>query len=275
MKKINFLFSIFTFISTSCNANWYELNTNGQVISYSRIAKEGKISVFILSTNWCSPCKALKQRLQDTSFDIDKIDLYYVNMSGDMKYEQLKRTNGYQIWRKIEQINSWPTVYIAAQTTNIVSSFSAEEEPYPYDKILRITKDLIEDGKTFDENTMYKGKIKEFSESNLDETNQDKPKIIAPKERLPNENSKNSQHEKEKESAIGQSNAKYKFRIATVSAKPSLKRFEELKKYGKTVTVKKIKKWIIYLEDVDAEKINEITNELAKMGYGDAVLEKE
>jgi len=274
MKKINFIFSILTFISTSCNANWYELNTNGQVISYSRIAKEGKISVFILSTNWCSPCKALKHRLQDTPFDKDKIDFYYVNMSGDMKYEQLKHSNGYQIWRKIEQINSWPTVYIAAQTTNIVSSFSAEEEPYPYDKVVKITKDLIEDGKTFDESTMYKGKIKQISESNLNETNQDKSEMITPKERLPNETPKNSQPAKEKVSAIGQSNAKYKFRIATVSTKPSLKKFEELKKYGTIATVQKKKKWIIYLEDVDAEKINEIANELAKMGYADAVLEQ-
>ena len=279
MKKIIYLLTLSLCIPIVCLGNWYEITTNGQVISYGKIAKEGKVSVFILSTNWCSPCAALKKRLQDTKFDQRKIDFYYVNMSGNMKYEQLKQTNGYQIWRKVEQINSWPTVYITGQTSNIVSSFSAEEEAYPYDKIIKITNDLLIDGQLFDQTTMFKGNIREISGGydNVQDDNGGSPQnipVTLPNEHNSGPDKRNGNTQTSVNNPYNLPPTKYRFRLATLSTKPPTKKIKALDKLGTPVVIPNKGKWIIYLEEVDIINHDYIIKELQKLGYTGVVWEQ-
>lgn len=138
-------------------ADWYEINAEGKVLSFSRIAEPGKVSVFIISTNWCRPCMSLKNQLMNTPFDMTRVDFYYVEMAGDLKYHQIKNSLSYEIWRKVEGISGWPSVFIAAQTTNIVSSFSVEEA-YPYERVVKVVEGLQNDGSNFHKQILMAGR---------------------------------------------------------------------------------------------------------------------
>ena len=141
------LISIFSY--NLAMADLYEIEAGGKILSYSQIAQPGKISIFILSTDWCAPCKVLKAKLEDESLDMKIVDLYFVNTSKGMNYKEFVNTSAFKYTNTIEGVKGWPTVFIAAQSTNVVSSFSVEEFD-PFERIKRAISNLIKDGGDFD-----------------------------------------------------------------------------------------------------------------------------
>lgn len=158
MKKSSLLLSslclmLFVFIS-SCAAqkdtilvnNWYEINAYGKAVAFSKVAEEGRISVFIVSTTWCKPCIELKNNLFNSIDEYSDVDFYYVIMNGNHNYKELQKTAAFDVWRKTELLSEWPTVYILAPTTNVVKKFtptSLTKEGYTKGMFQR-TVDIIE-----------------------------------------------------------------------------------------------------------------------------------
>lgn len=160
MKKSYLLLSslclmLFVFTS-SCVAqkdtvlvdNWYEVNAYGKAVAFSKVAKEGRISVFIVSTTWCKPCIELKNNLFSSLDQYPDVDFYYILMNGSTKhnYKDLKETAAYDVWMKTELLKEWPTVYVLAPTTNVVKKFNPttiREEGYTKGMFQR-TVDIIE-----------------------------------------------------------------------------------------------------------------------------------
>lgn len=103
---------------------WQEINTFDKTISYSKIAKTGRISVFILSVWWCGPCKELRDSLSKSSHLSEFIDLYYIDMCAEHEYKELKETDSYFFYRAYDRLKEWPRVIITSQTGSIVKSFS-------------------------------------------------------------------------------------------------------------------------------------------------------
>lgn len=109
-------------------ANWHEINAFDQTVAFSKIAVLGKISVFVVSTAWCAPCKALKQSLLTVNKKYENfIDFYYVDMSQGHRYEDLKKTDAYFYARMYDRLKEWPRVTITAPTGSIVKNFSQED----------------------------------------------------------------------------------------------------------------------------------------------------
>jgi thiol-disulfide isomerase/thioredoxin len=136
----------------TARADWFEVNCTGKVLAVSRIAKVGKISVFIISTPWCAPCKMLKDKLMDNSdINMELVDIYYVLMTDNNDYDELKQTESYKVWREVEQLDAWPYVYITAPTTNIVSNFSPTKEKNTYDRIMKVINALGENTNNFND----------------------------------------------------------------------------------------------------------------------------
>jgi hypothetical protein len=157
MKKISFLLIFFNFIYVNrAKADWYEIDARGKVVPISKIAKIGKISVFMISTSWCAPCIGLKKRLQATEFDMSKVDFYYV-LVADNQTPDFEKSNAYETWRRIEGLEAFPMIYIAAPTSNIVSKLG-KKEYNPYEKIIQVVNGLLEDSEHFKNATMYKEK---------------------------------------------------------------------------------------------------------------------
>jgi thiol-disulfide isomerase/thioredoxin len=151
MNKV-FISLLICSIFNSCLAqkttsNWYEIHTNGKIVPIGKIAKPGKISVFIISASWCGPCKGLRKHLEATRFDENLVDFYYVeNQEGNLEaHKRYEKSIPYKIWTKIEGLETYPLIYIASQTTNIVSKFGGDEEK-KYEKIVEIVNALLIDG---------------------------------------------------------------------------------------------------------------------------------
>ena len=108
--------------------NWFEINAFNKNISFSRISKPGRISVFLVSTWWCPPCKVLYKDFKQVSNNHPYVDFYYVDMSsdntGNRDPREIKNTHAYRQWRFYERLAEWPTIYITAPNTNVVSKFS-------------------------------------------------------------------------------------------------------------------------------------------------------
>ncbi len=167
-KKILFI-SLFVFIlMKTSKADYFEINSYGKVVSISKMARVGKISIFIVSTDWCAPCKVLRNKLLKSKLDMKTIDIWYINMSGGHSYKDLKKTKAYSSWRLHERLSEWPTVYITSPNTNVVKKFSStslEQEDKirkfnskpqrnitVYKNILRIINILKRNSKAFNEN---------------------------------------------------------------------------------------------------------------------------
>lgn len=143
-------------LSFTAKAEWFEIDARGKVVAVSKLAKQGKISVFIVSTTWCAPCVGLKKRLKATEFDMSKVDFYYMVVADETIGSTWEQTNFGSSWRDIEGLNGFPMIYITAQTTNIVSKFSAEEDN-KYERVVKVVNSLLLDGKNFsDENLLDK-----------------------------------------------------------------------------------------------------------------------
>ncbi len=152
----------------SSKADFFEIDAYGKVVSISKMARVGKISIFIISAKWCGPCKTLKRKLLNSNLDMETIDIWYINMSGKHNYSDVKKTEAYNSWRLHESLEEWPTVYITSPNTNVVKKFSgsslikedkirefhskAPRNITIYENILRIIKILKKNSSNFDKN---------------------------------------------------------------------------------------------------------------------------
>lgn len=112
-------------------SNWFNINTFDSTIAFSKIARLGKISVFVVSTAWCAPCKTLKAALKQQTQFASKVDFYDINMCYQRKYSELEKVDAYAYARIYDRLKEWPRVVITSQTGSIIKSFSAvdlEEE---------------------------------------------------------------------------------------------------------------------------------------------------
>jgi hypothetical protein len=126
MKRLHFfkvgLLLTFLTICTKSYGHWYELNVDGLLIPFSKIAKEGKVSVFILGTPSCGPCHRLKTDLKaEGDFDMNKVDFYYVNMAHSIKEIELEYMPSAKIWKGTTGMNAFPQTFILDPVTNIVT----------------------------------------------------------------------------------------------------------------------------------------------------------
>lgn len=130
---ITFCLAVLSFNSVAQRgpaSNWTVINAYGKILSIGKVARPGKISVFIVSTYWCPPCKALKKNLQQqTGSQMANVDFYDIQMATDQdgknySYADLKTTIAYRMWRQLELLKEWPLIYITSPTTNVVKKFS-------------------------------------------------------------------------------------------------------------------------------------------------------
>lgn len=114
--------------TTALPVNWREFGTFEQTIAFSKIAPLGKMSVFIVSTAWCGPCKSLKQSLLKINKKYEKsVQFYYINMSQGQNYEALRKTDAYFFARMYDRLKEWPRVTITSPTGSILKNFSQED----------------------------------------------------------------------------------------------------------------------------------------------------
>lgn len=144
MKKTTYLL-IFLASFSFCNANWDTINASNKLVAFSKYAKVGKISVFIIGAPWCAPCRVLKEDLHSANLDMKLIDIYDVQVTYVSELNQFKRTQFYDYWGKLESLTTLPRIYIASPTSTIVASFdNAGSDKSVYDRILRIINQLKE-----------------------------------------------------------------------------------------------------------------------------------
>lgn len=131
--------------NTSREDHVIELKFEEKSFVFSKIAKPGKVSVFILSTSWCAPCLLLKNSFEDAfknhSFYSKDLDVYYCNLSNKKysDFNKLSKNKGYINFKEIDQLTSvFPTSYILSPTTNCYTIISGN---YP-DSIFSIINDL-------------------------------------------------------------------------------------------------------------------------------------
>lgn len=159
MKYILKLLIIGVF-SCSCLAqgqseNCFEIGSYNKVTAFSKLAKPGKISIFIVGTHWCKPCKILKRELWNVSSAYPDVDFYYIDMSEGNSYQELTKTPAYYVWRTVERLKEWPLICVYSPTTNLVKKFSPtqlETEGFQgtsYDKVLNIIARLRDYTKGF------------------------------------------------------------------------------------------------------------------------------
>lgn len=151
MNKRIIIFIIALFFAFAADADWYSINSYNRVPAFSKIAKLGKVSIFVVSTSWCTPCEFLKDAIKDQDFDMLKVDIYIVNMAPEgYNYSNLKNTEAYYMWRGIENLDRWPTVYITSQTTNLKAIINDKgEEKDLITRINKVTNSLLEKNKYF------------------------------------------------------------------------------------------------------------------------------
>jgi thiol-disulfide isomerase/thioredoxin len=107
--------------------NWFNINTFDSTIAFSKIAKLGKVSVFIVSTSWCGPCKTLKEQLKKEVKYGSNVDFYDINMCYQRRYDDLEKTDAYFYARMYDRLKEWPRVVITSPTGSIIKSFSSED----------------------------------------------------------------------------------------------------------------------------------------------------
>lgn len=143
MTRTFFLIFLVFFSAKSFSQTVFkEIYTNGKIVPVSQISQIGKISVFIISADWCAPCKGLKKHLENTKF-AKNVDFYYVEIA-NQEMKEFKESEEFKFWSRIEGLESFPLIYITAQSTNIIAKFSTESDNM-YEKIIDITNSLNRD----------------------------------------------------------------------------------------------------------------------------------
>ncbi len=152
---INLIKNLFltSIILLGANLSYADIDTldiSDRVLAISKIAKPGKVSVFIISTHWCGPCVALKSRLQQ-DFNMKKVDIYYclLSKSNQDSFKLMNKRPAYRIWKFIEGVtDSFPFVYIVAPTTNIRGRVKGND----YNKIQNLINELLDKTVKYDFN---------------------------------------------------------------------------------------------------------------------------
>jgi len=147
-------------VTTSKNDNFYEIKLFNKVLAYSKIAKEGRTSVFMISTPWCGPCRALKNQVNGVNENYPNTDFYYVNMAYGHRFDDLKRSESWEVWQAMERVNQWPAIVIISPTNNIIKRYtetSLEEEGYKgstFDRMVEILGILQDYSKFYNDNLL-------------------------------------------------------------------------------------------------------------------------
>jgi hypothetical protein len=137
-------------------------NTADKCYSFSRVAKPGKVSLFILGTHSCAPCEVLKMQLNEAMekgiINPSEVDIYsyMLSKSAADKTEDLNSRLGYRMLKNIDKLTKiWPTTYITSPTTNCYAIVEGNK----YEEIMENIKDLLEaKRKYFDAAGLYLGK---------------------------------------------------------------------------------------------------------------------
>jgi|GEM_PF-7133086 len=131
--------------------NWFRIDSYNRVVSFSKVAAEGNISVFIVGYDGCKPCKQLKKQLQSSNdFSNDMVAFYDVNLTSGHSYREFEKTEAYTLWRFFERLKVYPTIYIYGPTTNLIKKFDGQillEEGFKgslYDKTVQTINRLHE-----------------------------------------------------------------------------------------------------------------------------------
>ncbi len=150
MRRIIFVF-IISFFCNSVYADWFEINSFNKAIAFSKIAKLGKVSIFVVSTSWCGPCHVLEKALKSQSYDMTLVDIYIIDMAPKGKNNSdLQNTDAYNIWMSIENLESWPTIYVTSQTSNLKAIFNGKgKDKDVISRINRIVNGLLDQNKYF------------------------------------------------------------------------------------------------------------------------------
>lgn len=257
MKNLFFLITFILSFNFTLKANWYEIDARGKVVPIGKVAKLGKISVFIISTSWCSPCIELKNRLKAKQFDMDKVDFYYI-LIADAEMKNYEKSVAYEVWRRIENLEAFPMIYITAPTTNIVSKFG-KEEYNKYDRILKVINGLNEDSENFNLNVM----LMDYNKTNTD-----------PKKSLSEDKEKQKKQEFEPNLNLDSNNL-LKIRVTVLkSTKNVCEEFDEIDcKYFSFV--KKKEKYTIYYGGFeDKQAAEKYIKYFHEKGYTGAYIDK-
>lgn len=128
------------------------LDLSEKSLAFSRFAKPGQISVFILGAPWCHPCHALKNALQEGydngSINTKDVDIYYCNLAKNVEDtpDVLDSREGYRNIKYVDQLTEFfPTTYILTPTTNCYAIVKG----YKGNEILKMIQDLQETKKEY------------------------------------------------------------------------------------------------------------------------------
>ena len=118
-------------VFSNLKASFYELDVSEQVINFSSYCKQGKITVFIMSQDACSPCISAKNFFEQKYANYKNIDIYYCmrTKSKDDLREFQKRPSTI-MWSFVEGYTSSPLIYFFGPTGNprcIYSGFDKEK----------------------------------------------------------------------------------------------------------------------------------------------------
>lgn len=148
MKNILIILLFFLTNTLDTKADWFKLDINGELIPFSKIAKEGKISVFIVCIPRCPPCEVLKDNLySDKTIDLNKVDFYDINLTTKITEEQRKAQKTFAIWQEAEKLKGFPYIYILSPVLNITSrgNFNASKTKENIDNLMKLFEDFESD----------------------------------------------------------------------------------------------------------------------------------
>ncbi|MCI5091624.1 hypothetical protein [Phaeodactylibacter sp.] len=128
---------------------------------FSKYAKPGKISLFIISAHWCAPCYALKNKLEEDlksgKINPEIVDVYDYTLTKSKRetLEDLRQKPSYRHTSMIDKLTKvFPTTYITTQTTNCYTIVEGSK----YDDILKHISDLMSVNKYFNINS-FQGRV--------------------------------------------------------------------------------------------------------------------
>ncbi|MEL6699662.1 MAG: LysM peptidoglycan-binding domain-containing protein [Bacteroidota bacterium] len=131
----------------------FEINSTRKSLAFSKVARVGKVSLFILSTHWCKPCYYLKDDLKalirEGKIDQNYVDIYYCMLTENtsQSLESLNMKGAYRNYKYVDLLTeSFPTTYILTPTTNcyaIVKGHRTEEIYKHIGNLVRASKEYF------------------------------------------------------------------------------------------------------------------------------------
>jgi hypothetical protein len=130
IHKLVAIILVFTLIIIpDAKADYYELDISEKSICFADYAKWGKVSVFIISTHFCPPCKALKNRLLQQYKADSTVDIYYCYLSKDYSDKHYQKRESFFIWQQVDVATTvYPTIYLFSSSRNLFSFYQGYSE---------------------------------------------------------------------------------------------------------------------------------------------------